>query len=288
MLARVLQQFLVATNLWVGLSVGAFTYLSFHRATAQDAWWYSALVALATTAGYGYMRWVQVGQGPGKQTTLGHRWFLQNRTAASLILGLSLGLSLAILYFFAGWQLILFLIPALAVVLFYPITFLHAFHAFTSLRSLPGLKLLLISACWTHLTFVVPMWMQGQPMDIFFITETLLRTLFIAALTIPFDVRDLAVDDENLKTLPQWVGTAKALALAGLGLGLYQIWWAVQFAFQRISLGEMLAGVVALEVAYHLVKGVLKNRSEMYISFWIEAIPLLLALLVLGVRWLGF
>jgi 4-hydroxybenzoate polyprenyltransferase len=89
------------------------------------------------------------------------------------------------------------------------------------LRDIPLVKIFLISGVWAALTGLIPFVHTGlgTPMSgslLFFE-----RALFIFAITIPFDIRDIHVDaTSDLRTLPQAIGIrkSKVLALALLGV----------------------------------------------------------------------
>lgn len=176
-----MQKMLIATNLWVGLAVALLTFISFLPGPMANASPYALLVGFATVGAYGYMRWVQVLQQKG-QDTLGHYWFKQHQIPATFILAFSLSTCVILLFRFFSGAFYSWLVPPALVVIFYPITFSLPLGSFSSLRALPGIKLLLISACWTYLTFAVPQFLQNASVGGYFTGEVIFRTLFIAAL----------------------------------------------------------------------------------------------------------
>jgi 1,4-dihydroxy-2-naphthoate octaprenyltransferase len=155
------------------------------------------------------------------------------------------------------------------------------FQSFTALRSLPGLKLLLISASWTYLTFVIPQLLQNATFDAAFAGEVFFRTLFIAAITLPFDMRDIEVDNAKMYTLPQLIGKEKALNLALFGVVCYQFWIVYLALADYQNWFITLFWWLGLELGLFIIKCVKHKPTEKYISFWVEAIPIILALLVI-------
>jgi hypothetical protein len=276
-----MQKILVATNLWVGLAVALFTCLSFPIWLSTQSVTYTFLVGFATVGGYGYMRWVQVFQKSSAQQTTAYQWFIQYRGAATFTMTFSLSCGLLLLYNYFSLESLIWLLPAALLVFLYPITFKLPFHSFTSLRSLPGIKLLLISFSWTYLTFVIPQLLLNSALNTVFFGEVLFRTLFIAAITLPFDMRDAEVDATQMHTLPQLIGTKKALDLARFGLVCYQFWIIFQAIAGHKNWLSALFWCLGLEVGLYILKGVKRYPTEKYISFWVEAIPIILALLVI-------
>ncbi|WP_410219829.1 hypothetical protein [Pedobacter sp.] len=95
------------------------------------------------------------------------------------------------------------------------------------LRNLPGIKLFLIALVWSFSCVLLPITeAESDPrIHISWITTTLLvvkRFLFVCAITIPFDIRDLFQDKiYELKTIPVILGEKKAWIFCQALLILY-------------------------------------------------------------------
>lgn len=83
------------------------------------------------------------------------------------------------------------------------------------LRDFSFIKIFLVAIVWAWVTVALP-WFQIH--DTFSSEAVLMfleRTLFIFAITIPFDIRDLRVDkDTNVNTIPSRIGIRKSLYLS--------------------------------------------------------------------------
>ncbi len=83
------------------------------------------------------------------------------------------------------------------------------------LRDLPYIKVFLIAIVWTLLCFIIPR--QGMTY-----TDTILiieRILFMLAITLPFDIRDIKVDSRNgVKTIATEFGEKRTVHLALISL----------------------------------------------------------------------
>lgn len=282
MLLLKLRNFLIASNLWVALAGGAFTLLSFTFFTSGMALSYSILVVFATAGGYSYMRLIQWYQKSASQDTGAHQWYAQHPIASILLTFIyAFGSSLFFLIAVPA-SIRWYLLPAVAVAGLYPVAFANPLHSFSSLRNLPGLKLFIISACWVYITFFIPLLMQGIPLGGEQIIEGFFKLLFIAAITIPFDVRDMTSDRPELKTLPQQIGADKAIIWACFGIGLYQFWLTFRLLFLNLELPTFLGWMIGLEIGYWLVKGTTKKRKDGYVAFWVEGIPLFILIMVIA------
>lgn len=96
------------------------------------------------------------------------------------------------------------------------------------LRNLPGAKLFIIAMVWALSCVCVPIIeLKSSGISVSLIDLLLLTTkrfLFVTAITIPFDIRDLFQDKQyNLKTLPVILGEKKAYLFCQSLLILYVI-----------------------------------------------------------------
>lgn len=88
-------------------------------------------------------------------------------------------------------------------------------------REHPFLKIFLIALVWGWTCGLIPALIGNFEHPILFFTQ---RTLFIFAVTIPFDLRDMQVDSsKGIKTIPAGIGVirTKALAVIALGIALF-------------------------------------------------------------------
>jgi len=98
------------------------------------------------------------------------------------------------------------------------------------------------------------------------------RVLFLLAIIIPFDIRDVNADSQSLKTLPQVVGIKKAkiigYILLFLFIGLECLKSNLSMSIVYILFGISL--VTGLFIKFTSVK-----QSRYYTGFWVEAIPII-------------
>ena len=139
-----------------------------------------------------------------------------------------------------------------------------------SLRERAGMKLPVLSLVWGGATVVLPVMMVG-------VGEwgrvCAARVLYIAGLTIPFDVRDLNVDWEEMRTVPMAWGVVRSLWVAcALVVGAGVVW---------AMMGENFLALHAIFTAVFLSPKVYKPyRGEWYYSILLDGL-LLLQLFVL-------
>jgi hypothetical protein len=150
-------------------------------------------------------------------------------------------------------------------------------YALVPAREIPYLKLPFISLVWAIATVILPVYLTGLEDDIDMWTVfaiVLSRGLYIAGLTIPFDVRDLDIDRLSMKTVPQTIGVASSLYWAMILVGSSAILWFGLAASQSINSDVGIAlgihAVVTIPFVSPTFAG--KNRHEIYHTIVLDGI----------------
>lgn len=82
------------------------------------------------------------------------------------------------------------------------------------LREFPHIKIFIIALVWGLVTSAIPAYLAGKDLLVIMLMF-LERSIFILALTLPFDVRDYLVDKrQEVKTLPSWMGKKVSLIVS--------------------------------------------------------------------------
>lgn len=285
-LRAMLRKLLLSTNLWPGLAAASLSLLSFSAPLSRAALLYAAFMLFATASAYSYMHGIKFSRyGTGAKSEQGNLQLPVFHFSMAVINGL---LALSFFYLIYSPGLLFLVLPAAVVSLLYPLAFPFPLRGFTALRTTPMLKLLLISATWAYLSHAVPTWWLGQSLRGWHLADFGARLLLVAALTIPFDVRDLGEDPPSLRTLPQCLGIAPALSLAQMVFFVLQVYVLLRFFILQESPASALGWLLGLEWGYYIVGRVERvamqnpRGSAGYISLWVEAIPLLIFFLVLA------
>ncbi|MGY8917330.1 MAG: hypothetical protein ACKVJ6_03580 [Flavobacteriales bacterium] len=150
-------------------------------------------------------------------------------------------------------------------------------YAAIPLREKPYLKLPLIAIVFAIATVVYPALLIGfQLSEVLPLLSLILlaRVLYIAGITIPFDVRDLKLDSSNMKTLPQQMGTRRSLQRAVFLVSGSCVLWTVAVVSGGVNpvVGGSLIihSLVTIPFVSPLVAG--KNRNEFYYSIVLDGL----------------
>ncbi|MEM9823437.1 MAG: hypothetical protein AAF985_20305, partial [Bacteroidota bacterium] len=117
------------------------------------------------------------------------------------------------------------------------------------LRDLNHIKIFLVAIVWAWVSVLLPAIQEAQTFDLALALMMLERALFVFAITLPFDIRDLNVDmHSEVKTIPAQLGWIKARSIALVlivlaGLLALELYYLEYYSFSHL---------LALSIAYLL------------------------------------
>jgi len=213
------------------------------------------------------------------------RWFFAHYRLMVTITIVCL-LSLIPLFFLMTTESRILLIFLSIISFFYSIPIFTIGEQKFSLRNIPGLKQFLITLVWTMSTVLLPI-LEAQHYhltDINMRDTTILiakRFLFIGALTVPFDIRDLFEDRQSgLKTVPVVWGEKNAYLFCQVLLAGYVV---LLFIFRNNGFNhDFWALTICAFLAGWLIFKSKWEKNEYYYFFLIDGVLILQYLMLLG------
>lgn len=175
-----------------------------------------------------------------------------------------------------SFKTLLFSIPFSLLTLLYAVPFLSGFEK--NLREISHLKILVVALVWTGFTVLLPIFDSGKSLTFKVGIYGLQRFLLIVVLILPFDIRDIKYDSISLQTIPQKIGIQKTKRLGVTILVIALILEYLLSTSSTIKTPFMLFFFVTL---IFLMRSKI-NQSKYYSSFWVEALPILWWLFLLG------
>jgi len=123
------------------------------------------------------------------------------------------------------------------------------------LRDIGWLKIAVLAGVWTTATAILPIiYLQKSISDYPF--EILLRFVFIFALCVVFDIRDMRADlQNNIHTLPNAVGIRNSYRLIHTAIVLFAVLSIIQYTrypLQARMAGALLTAVITWAVVYYI------------------------------------
>lgn len=206
---------LVNTNLLISLAAVFLTLETQIQLNLPPHWHaYLFLIFVATLFEYNLHRLVTIRINKEAATSDKHRWAFQHvKTIYFLVFSSLVGLLVAITQ--TPFTVLLVLAPFAFLTVFYslPVSTLH--NPSFRLRQIPFLKIFLVSITWSATTILLPVIHHGMSPDAHVWMMLFERALFVFAITIPFDIRDMIVDEhDGLKTIPLFFGERKSLMIS--------------------------------------------------------------------------
>ena len=145
------------------------------------------------------------------------------------------------------------------------------------------IKAFLVSLVWALITAVLPSTLLQE--DWFGLEIILLffsHFFLVLALLVPFEIRDMSVDQLMMPNLAQQLGVQKIKWVGYLSLILSIILWMLA---TDLGVYYQLAYFIFYFITMALIVGAKIDQSQNYTSLWVEAIPIFL---LVSVRVLGF
>ncbi len=176
------------------------------------------------------------------------------------------------------------LLPAGGLTLFYTVPFWKIGENWISLRNIPFLKLFLVTFTVTYVTVLLPFLYNNTGKNLLNIEVILIATerlLFLLAITIPFDIRDIKFDkDTNLNTFPLLFGVQKSIYLSYISLFLFMSLSGINYLLLQNHIFLVLAMITSGIFTAICISRATPNKSEYFFSLLIEGTMILQFLLV--------
>ena len=220
--------FLLFSNIFIALCAvaqGLVTYQLLHTKPENHV---LGLLFCSTLALYNFSILLSKPANPEKSSFRRVRWIFSHYRLM-ITLTIIAVFSLLPLSFFLNTasKILLFSLALISVAYCLPIFSIHDKRF--GLRNIPGVKLFLIAIVWALSCVLLPVLeLESNIEAAVTVNDTILliakRFLFIAAITVPFDIRDLFQDKTNeLKTIPVILGEKQSLLICQGLLAAYLI-----------------------------------------------------------------
>lgn len=198
-------------------------------------------------------------------------WFMVALLAATFIL--------VAVAFWARWQVIVMLIPLAGLSLLYTFPIVPFNKQFVTLRTIPYVKIFVITIVWSLVTVLLPVVRMEQAIDLHVLLIFVERMIFVFVLALMFDIRDMEQDQRSgLKTIPLRLGKAQSqrlcrwLLLIFLAIAIIHYWPAQPEVLPAMVLSALGAFILIRD-------SIFKDRSEYYFAL-VDSMMLVQAALV--------
>lgn len=217
--------FLIFSNLYIAIAAVLFTVQSQVQLGMHPNWHpYLFLILFATLFEYNLHKFVAVFFYKHALQENKFSWIAKNLNLFYFIVFSSVA-GFIIAACFAKWRVLITLFP-LGI-----LTFLYSFPVYKKgikifrLREVPLVKIFIISLVWSATCILLPVVQANLHVNLQLLLLLIFeRFLFVFAITVPFDIRDMESDEKSrLKTLPLLVGEKASIRIANAALILFMI-----------------------------------------------------------------
>lgn len=275
---RSLVNLLLYGHFWIATAALAMTIQT--HLLLEGSWYWSGLdafIASGTLTIYALHRMVAISMG-GENPQEGRFKIMQDFRWHIIAYAVFAGILAAYFY----WQLPDFLKLSLLVPNLIALGYVLPLLNGRRLRDLPYLKIFLIALSWAWITVIAPAQSVGLTIDRSILLMALERACFIFAITLPFDIRDMVLDQQAaVSTLPGQWGVLRAKRIALTALLLMVIIVLFNYSLDRYSLGACLALLLSAVSSAALIWKATPERHDYYFTGLLDGTMIIQLLLIL-------
>lgn len=215
--------FIINTNIYISLAAVVFTLGTQVQLGMQPQLHpYLFIIFFATIFEYNLHRLITIITNPSSLNDEKHSWVKDNKLAFYILVSVSV-VGFVIAAALAKKIVLITLFPIGIITLFYSLPIFKTKKIIFRLREIPCLKIFLISMVWAATTILLPIIQSGQSFGKWHVITMLIeRFIFVFAITIPFDIRDMKNDEQaGLQTIPLIIGEKRAMQVANIYMILF-------------------------------------------------------------------
>ncbi len=261
--------FIINTNLYISLAAVFLTLeTQVQLGMEPQLHPYLFIIFFATIFEYNVHRLITIINNPAALEDPKHSWVKKNLKAFYTLVAVSV-IGFLVAAFLAKKIVLLTLLPIGVITLFYSLPVFKTKKMIFRLREIPFLKIFMISFVWSASTILLPILQSGNSYDRWHIATMLLeRFIFVFAITIPFDIRDMKADENaGLQTIPIIIGEKRSMMVANTYIILFLIICA--FHYYNTDLAFILPALIISGVTTCAFINIKKLKTVKYYHYFI-------------------
>jgi len=263
--------FLINASVWVAIAVTALvgvTYLNLEVAVSNNL---LCFIFFGTIFGYNFIKYFEKEQVGGLDfgTKEIRKQFerLTIRKKITFLLSVISALISAVLFFKLEIK------TQLALIIPSVLTFCYAVSlGYRTLRNISGIKIYVVALVWTITSVLLPVLESEIELSSDIWILLFQRLVFVVVLILPFEIRDLSVDDKNLGTLPQGIGVRNTKFY---GILLLMVFFFLEFFKDELFEANLIVIPIVFLITMLFLVLSKENQSNYYSSFFVEGIPII-------------
>ncbi|WP_405606967.1 hypothetical protein [Polaribacter sp. Asnod1-A03] len=267
-LLKLVFDFYINASIHVAFSVFAFLRITEIYFDLPNNLNLNYFIFFGTITGYNFVKYAGVAK-------LHHRSLTKDLKAIQIFSFISF-LALGYFAYQISLKTLFVTLPFTLLTVLYAVPFFSGFDK--NLRQISYLKILVVAFVWAGFTVLLPVLDFGEEVSFNIILLMLQRFLIVVVLILPFDIRDVKYDAISLQTIPRKIGIEKTKKL---GLMLLVFCLLLEYLISTSSLSKTPFMIFFFLTIIFLMR-TKSEQSKYYCSFWVEALPIMWCLVLLG------
>ncbi|MDB2567710.1 hypothetical protein N9X69_00325 [Flavobacteriaceae bacterium] len=251
--------FYIKSSFHLGVCVVSLYIISIYKLQIDLNYYILTCLFSSTIVVYNFIKYA---------STLPYYFFVQNAPIKKIqILSFFFGFFLLYSLFFLSFEALFFgfFLFLICVLYVFPIN-----HSISNFRNRSKIKIFLVAICWSGSTVIFPF---IESNNINYGDSMLLFVqffLFVIVCTVPFEIRDLKYDSNDLKTIPQIYGTNNSKYISYV---LIFIFFSISFISNGTSI-DLISDLLISFVLVFIIYLTKENQGKYFSSFWVESLPI--------------
>jgi 4-hydroxybenzoate polyprenyltransferase len=251
--------FYIKSSFHLGVCVVSLYIISIYKLQIDLNYYILTCLFSSTIVVYNFIKYA---------STLPYYFFVQNAPIKKIqIVSFFFGFFLLYSLFFLSVEALFFgfFLFLICVLYVFPIN-----HSISNFRNRSKIKIFLVAICWSGSTVIFPF---IESNNINYGDSMLLFVqffLFVIVCTVPFEIRDLKYDSNDLKTIPQIYGTNNSKYISYV---LIFIFFSISFISNGTSI-DLISDLLISFVLVFIIYLTKENQGKYFSSFWVESSPI--------------
>jgi 4-hydroxybenzoate polyprenyltransferase len=251
--------FYIKSSFHLGVCVVSLYIISIYKLQIDLNYYILTCLFSSTIVVYNFIKYA---------STLPYYFFVQNAPIKKIqIVSFFFGFFLLYSLFFLSVEALFFgfFLFVICVLYVFPIN-----HSISNFRNRSKIKIFLVAICWSGSTVIFPF---IESNNINYGDSMLLFVqffLFVIVCTVPFEIRDLKYDSNDLKTIPQIYGTNNSKYISYV---LIFIFFSISFISNGTSI-DLISDLLISFVLVFIIYLTKENQGKYFSSFWVESLPI--------------
>ncbi len=265
--------FLLFGNFVVSLGCASLTYSTIIQLKLKQEFSYVLLTFFSTLFIYNIQRVFYKTSKNNSLNSVRRDWIFNNQFSVKLLSIIGI-IGIAITLFINKFEVIFYLLPLSVLSLAYFVPILN-------FRKNALLKLFTLVLVWTLATSLIPILLDQTKFSTIHIVHILSRFCFMMAICLPFDLRDIEIDQSQaIKTIPHFIGEKRTKTLSIIFILIYGLLNFLLYRFFNFDFNTFLCLESTFAISLSLLLFSNSKRSEYYFVGTIDGLMILEGLLL--------